>query len=207
MRRQSVRPSTIKADVICLDFRRFSTAIAIVFSPNSRFTEISWSAHAAGQTASIRRDAKSVVLPSADSAIDVPMSNLVVLDFDGIHTADEVLNKLRSLQKEQLIDLEAVLSFVDYKYAPGHGTFRDGGAATAWRDGKTVQSGIPRYSDEAIAATIAYCKYIHERYGRFPINGGPFRTLLAYQAHRLDPDFYGKFYKEGALPETVADGD
>jgi uncharacterized membrane protein len=34
------------------------------------------------------------------------MSDLVVLDFDGIHTADEVLNKLRSLQKENLIDLE-----------------------------------------------------------------------------------------------------
>ena len=34
------------------------------------------------------------------------MSNLVVFDFDGIHTADEVLNKLRSLKKEYLIDLE-----------------------------------------------------------------------------------------------------
>ena len=34
------------------------------------------------------------------------MSDLVVFDFDGIHTADEVLNKLRSLQKEHLIDLE-----------------------------------------------------------------------------------------------------
>jgi uncharacterized membrane protein len=34
------------------------------------------------------------------------MSNLVVLGFDGIHTADEVLNKLRSMQKEYLIDLE-----------------------------------------------------------------------------------------------------
>lgn len=34
------------------------------------------------------------------------MSDLLVLDFDGIHTADEVLNKLRSLQKEHLIDLE-----------------------------------------------------------------------------------------------------
>jgi uncharacterized membrane protein len=34
------------------------------------------------------------------------MSNLVVFDFDGIHTADEVLNKLRSLEKEYLIDLE-----------------------------------------------------------------------------------------------------
>jgi uncharacterized membrane protein len=34
------------------------------------------------------------------------MSDLVVLGFDGIHTADEVLNKIRSLHKEYLIDLE-----------------------------------------------------------------------------------------------------
>ena len=34
------------------------------------------------------------------------MSNLVILGFDGLHTADEVLNKLRALQKEYLIDLE-----------------------------------------------------------------------------------------------------
>jgi hypothetical protein len=34
------------------------------------------------------------------------LSDLVVFDFDGIHTADEVLNKLRSLEKEYLIDLE-----------------------------------------------------------------------------------------------------
>src|SRR6516164_4876856 len=34
------------------------------------------------------------------------MSNLVVFDFDGVHTADEVLNKLRTLQKDYLIDLE-----------------------------------------------------------------------------------------------------
>lgn len=34
------------------------------------------------------------------------MSDLVVLGFDGIGTADEVLTKLRALQKENLIDLE-----------------------------------------------------------------------------------------------------
>jgi uncharacterized membrane protein len=34
------------------------------------------------------------------------MSDLVILGFDGRHTADDVLNKLRSLQKEYLIDLE-----------------------------------------------------------------------------------------------------
>jgi uncharacterized membrane protein len=34
------------------------------------------------------------------------MSDLVVLGFDGVGTADEVLTKLRSLEKEHLIDLE-----------------------------------------------------------------------------------------------------
>jgi hypothetical protein len=91
---------------------------------------------------------------------------------------------------------EAVLAFVDYKYGAGRGTLRDGGAATAWRNGSAVQAGIPGYSNQAIEATIAYCDYVHRRYGRFPVNSGPFRTLLAYQAHHLDPDFYDKFYKK-----------
>ena len=34
------------------------------------------------------------------------MSDLMVLDFDGVGTADEVLTRLRGLQKEYLIDLE-----------------------------------------------------------------------------------------------------
>jgi uncharacterized membrane protein len=34
------------------------------------------------------------------------MSDLVVLDFNGVGTADEVLTKLRGMQKEHLIDLE-----------------------------------------------------------------------------------------------------
>ena len=97
---------------------------------------------------------------------------------------------------------EAVLAFVEYKFAEGEGTFRDGGKSTAWKDGASVQANIPRYSDEAISATIAYCEYIYDRYGRFPANSGPFRTVLAYQAHHLDLEFYDRFYKPGAYTET-----
>jgi hypothetical protein len=96
----------------------------------------------------------------------------------------------------------AVLAFVDYKYAQGTGTFRDGGAATAWRDGAAVQAAIPRYPDHAIEATIAYCEYVYSRYGRFPSCSGPFRTILAHQAHRLDLEFYKRFYRPEALSET-----
>jgi hypothetical protein len=93
---------------------------------------------------------------------------------------------------------EAVLAFVDYKYASGRGTFRDGGTATGWRDPVDVQNQIPHYSDRAIEATIACCRYIYGRHGRFPAATGPFRTVLAYQSHRLDPDFYGRFYRDEA---------
>jgi hypothetical protein len=97
---------------------------------------------------------------------------------------------------------EAVLAFVDYKFAEGTGTFRDRGTATAWQDGASVQAEVPGYSEEAIAATIAYCEYVYNRYGRFPANSGPFRSILAYQAHHLDLDFYDAFYKPGAYTAT-----
>jgi hypothetical protein len=100
---------------------------------------------------------------------------------------------------------EAVLAFVDYKYAQGSGTFRDGGEATGWLDGAQVQEGIPRYSDRAIEATIAYCEYVYRRYGRFPSLSGPFRTVLAYQAHHLDGEFYDRFYRDAALSQRQRD--
>lgn len=97
---------------------------------------------------------------------------------------------------------DAVLAFVEYKYAQGAGTFRDGGAATGWRDGAAIQAGIPRYSDTAIAATIACCKYVYARYGRFPGSSGPFRTVLAHQAHHLDLAFYDTYYRPEVLSVT-----
>lgn len=100
---------------------------------------------------------------------------------------------------------EAVLAFVDFKYAPGRGTLRDGGASSSWNDGAAVQSDIPKASDRAIAATIAYLDYLHTRYGRVPANNGPFRSVLAYQAADLDEDFYNRFYVPDALSPTQRD--
>jgi len=90
---------------------------------------------------------------------------------------------------------EAVLAFLETKFSPGKGSFRDGGKATAWLDPVRIQAGIPEYSTAAVEATIAYCEYVYGRYGRFPSACGPFRTVLAYQAHRLDPDFYARFFR------------
>jgi hypothetical protein len=100
---------------------------------------------------------------------------------------------------------EAVLAFLGTKFAPGTGSFRDGGEATAWLEPQRVLAGIPEYSGVAVDATIAYCEYIYGRYGRFPAACGPFRTVLAYQAHRLDPDFYARFYRPEALGRLEAE--
>jgi hypothetical protein len=96
---------------------------------------------------------------------------------------------------------EAVLAFVEAKYGE-HGTFRAADSTGAWKDPSAVRGGIPAYSDKAVEATIAYCGYVYERYGRFPAVSGPFRTALAYQAGRLDLDFYERFYTPEALSDT-----
>ena len=124
---------------------------------------------------------------------DIPIPTAVGLERDG-----QVLIKPFCPPYYHSME-EAVLAFVDYKYAQGQGTLRDGGAASNWRDGAAVQAGIPRYSDQAIAATIACCEYLYQRYGRIPATNGPFRTLMAYQAHHLDADFYQKFYRPEAI--------
>ncbi len=97
---------------------------------------------------------------------------------------------------------QAVLAFVERKFDAEAGTLRYSGEDTVWRDGAAVKRQIPRHSDEAIAATIDYCEYIYNRYGRFPANGGPFRTILAYQAHHLDLDYYEAHFHEEALSPT-----
>ena len=96
----------------------------------------------------------------------------------------------------------AVDAFVATKYG-SDGVFR-GGAEPAWKNANTIESGIVPYSANAIAATKSYCEYVFARYKRFPTLSGPISTLLAYQAHHLDTDFYDQFYQPGVVPRTVA---
>lgn len=94
---------------------------------------------------------------------------------------------------------EAIRAFVEAKFAPGSGIFR--GRRNAWRDPETVESAIPEYSEANIQAVIAYCNYVMDHYGQFPANYGPFRTLMAFQAHHIDTAFYDRFYREGAYTD------
>ena len=73
---------------------------------------------------------------------------------------------------------------------------------SAWRAAPEVVREIPQISEAAIEATIAYCSYLHDRYGRFPVYTPPFRTVTGFQASHLDLEFYDCFYRPEALSET-----
>jgi hypothetical protein len=95
----------------------------------------------------------------------------------------------------------AVREFVERKFGP-QGIFRGGASASGWREPDEKAAGIPAPSEAAIEATVAYCEYIYDRYGRFPAHGAPFRTVLGHQATHVDADFYDRFYHPEALSET-----
>lgn len=87
---------------------------------------------------------------------------------------------------------EAVRAVVAWKFGPA-GTFRDTSSGTAWSLDDILRS-VPEISQPAIDATIAYCEYLWNRYGRFPVHMPPYRTIMAFQAGHADPDFYPRFY-------------
>lgn len=89
---------------------------------------------------------------------------------------------------------EAVRAFVHYKFDEDTGTLRANASVTGWKNPEKVLSRIPRYSERTIQATIAYCEYIYDTYGRFPSPSGPFRSTVAFQAHHPDREFYDKYY-------------
>lgn len=95
---------------------------------------------------------------------------------------------------------EAVHAVVDLKWGP-EGIFRKESDKSAWQNPDDIREEIPPVSEGAVEATIAYCSYLHRRYGRFPAYQPPLRTLLGFQVNHVDIDFYDRFYR----PEAVTD--
>jgi hypothetical protein len=96
---------------------------------------------------------------------------------------------------------EAVNAVVESKFGV-RGVFRDSAGPSAWGRHDDVTRQIPAISNAAIDATIAYCEYLWDRYGRFPVYMPPYRTVLGFQACHLDAEFYDRFYRPEALGET-----
>lgn len=95
---------------------------------------------------------------------------------------------------------EAVMAVVDVKCG-AQGVYRRSGPECRWVDPDGVKKQIAPVSEKAIEATVAYCEYVWNRYGRFPAYMPPFRTVLGFQACHLDLEFYDRFYKADAVTE------
>jgi len=96
---------------------------------------------------------------------------------------------------------EAVRAVADIKFGPD-GIFRGQAGGSAWTKHDEVTRQIPPISQAAVAAATAYCEYLWQRYGRFPVYMPPYRTVLGFQACHLDADFYDHFYQPEALGST-----
>ncbi len=57
----------------------------------------------------------------------------------------------------------------------------------------------------AVDATIRFCEYVHRTYGRFPAHVDAFKTVVAFQAHHVDVEFYDHFYPPEMLPQAHRD--
>lgn len=94
---------------------------------------------------------------------------------------------------------EAIHAYLETKFGE-NGVYMDGRSG-AWRDTPGVQKQVARHTQANIDAVIAYCEYVYGEYGRFPGNFAPLRSLMAYQAHHLDLEFYDRFYEPGAYTD------
>jgi hypothetical protein len=92
---------------------------------------------------------------------------------------------------------KAVKAFVAHKNA-AHNLEGDAGGSD-WKDPQAVTRAVSGPSDEAVAATVAYCEYVYKRYGTFPAFSAPYQTAIGYQATHVEVDFYDRFFKSEAL--------
>lgn len=115
----------------------------------------------------------------------------------GLERAGEILLKPFCPPYYQSMS-DSVRAVVELKFGPT-GIFRDPAKESAWSKHNEVTEQVPRVSDAAVEATIACCEYVWNRYGRFPANMPPYRTVLGFQASHLDAEFYDKFYRPDAL--------
>ena len=77
-----------------------------------------------------------------------------------------------------------------------------------FRDQPTNESftgAIPRPHPDTVECVKAYCQYVWDTYGRFPLTIDPMFQRLTTQAQHIDCGFYDKYYPPGAYTEQHAE--
>lgn len=87
--------------------------------------------------------------------------------------------------------------------------FGDGGPFNAKTKGPYKETDAVRKSgapinDEFIECVALMAQYVQDTFGRFPAKVPAMLTLMYLQAHKLDTDFYDKYFEPGAYLKTHA---
>ena len=106
---------------------------------------------------------------------------------------------LRSYAPPYFPSMQAAVEAVVERKFGAQGIYRGSATHSAWRDPASVSEGIAGVSDPAIEATVAFCEYVYDRYGRFPAYLPPFSTFVGFQAAHLDTNFYDQHYRPEVL--------
>lgn len=99
---------------------------------------------------------------------------------------------------------EAVDRVVDLKFGPGGLFAPDCTGARCWKE-RTIVESVKPPSEETIACTKAYCRYVYETYGRFPVTQDAVQMPIAITAQHLDLDFYERYYPGEIITPEIRD--
>ena len=97
---------------------------------------------------------------------------------------------------------EAVDAFMAMKWAA-----LDPDVPKPFRDqptNETFTGAIPRPHPDTVECVKAYCQYVWDTYGRFPLTIDPMYQRLTTQAQHIDCGFYDQYYPPGAYSEQHA---
>jgi hypothetical protein len=95
----------------------------------------------------------------------------------------------------------AVDDVINMRWGPGGIFASDYDGTTAFLDFDAYLEGVGRFKDETIDSVKAFCKYIYETYGRFPLYFDTMTIPMWLQVHHLDVDFYDQYF----APEVVTE--
>ena len=70
---------------------------------------------------------------------------------------------------------------------------------------ETFTGAIPRPHPDTVECVKAYCQYVWDTYGRFPLTIDPMYQRLTTQAQHIDCGFYDQYYPAGAYSQQHAD--
>lgn len=126
---------------------------------------------------------------------DVRITYPVGLEIDGT-------TLLRSYAPPYFPSMRAAVEAVVERKFGEQGIYRGRAKQSAWRDPRRVSEGIGGIGEPAIEATVAFCEYVFDRYGRFPAYLPSFSTVVGFQANHIDADFYDRHYRPEVLTEA-----